>query len=244
MNSKISISKTQASLGSRTPVSLYRELQVGERSSVWQLGWFELYNLIAKDLNGLLGLGIRSLWLRSILGDTGGRMAVGHGVTLRRPAQIRCASRVVIDDYASVDVRGDAGGVLLGESCLIGKFSMLVAKDAQIELDPGVNIGSHCRIATQSGIKIGASTLVAAYAYIGPGNHQLGDTDTPMIEKEMDLRGGVTIGTNCWIGTRATILDGVTIGDGAIVGAHSLVRDDVPAGALVAGTPAKLIKRL
>jgi acetyltransferase-like isoleucine patch superfamily enzyme len=244
MEPKMSISKTQASLGSKTPLALYRELQVGDRTSIWQLGWFELYNLIAKDFPGLLGLGMRSLWLRSLLGAAGGRLAVGHGVTLRRPAQIRCASRVVIDDYSSVDVRGDAGGVSLGESCLIGKFSMLVAKDASIILGPGVNVGSHCRIATQSGIEIGASTLIAAYAYIGPGNHQLGDDDTPMIEKEMELRGGVTIGTNCWIGTRATILDGVTIGDGAIVGAHSLVREDVPAGALVAGTPARLIKRL
>ncbi|MCB0320464.1 MAG: hypothetical protein KDD60_06010 [Bdellovibrionales bacterium] len=58
----------------------------------------------------------------------------------------------------------------------------------------------------------------------------------------MDLKGGVTIGKNVWIGTRATILDGVTIGDGAVIGAHSLVRESVPSGAVVAGTPAKVIR--
>ena len=51
----------------------------------------------------------------------------------------------------------------------------------------------------------------------------------------------VRIGSNSWIGTRATILDGVTIGQNAIVGAHSLVKDDVPDGAVVAGTPAKIL---
>ncbi|MCB0322363.1 MAG: acyltransferase [Bdellovibrionales bacterium] len=58
----------------------------------------------------------------------------------------------------------------------------------------------------------------------------------------MELKGGVRIGKHCWIGTRATILDGVTIGDHAVVGAHSLVREDVPPGAVVAGVPAKIVK--
>jgi acetyltransferase-like isoleucine patch superfamily enzyme len=81
--------------------------------------------------------------------------------------------------------------------------------------------------------------LIAAYAYIGPGNHQLDEEGKPLIAENMVKKGGVTIGDNAWIGTRATILDGVTIGKNAVVGAHSLVREDVPEGAVVAGTPAK-----
>ena len=53
---------------------------------------------------------------------------------------------------------------------------------------------------------------------------------------------GLVIGKNVWIGARVTILDGVKIGDNAIIGAHSFVREDVPANAVVAGVPAKLIK--
>ncbi len=49
----------------------------------------------------------------------------------------------------------------------------------------------------------------------------------------------IKIGRNVWVGAKATILMGVTIGDNAIVGANSVVTRDVPAGATVAGAPAR-----
>ncbi len=50
------------------------------------------------------------------------------------------------------------------------------------------------------------------------------------------------IGENCFIGARSIIMPGVTIGDGCIVGAGSVVTKDVPAGCIVAGNPAKVLK--
>lgn len=50
----------------------------------------------------------------------------------------------------------------------------------------------------------------------------------------------VEIGKQVWVGANAVILPGVKIGDGAIVGAGSVVAQDVPAGAMVAGKPAEL----
>jgi carbonic anhydrase/acetyltransferase-like protein (isoleucine patch superfamily) len=54
----------------------------------------------------------------------------------------------------------------------------------------------------------------------------------------------VRIGRNVWIGFEACVLPGVTIGEGAVVGARSVVAEDVPPYAVVAGNPARVIRRL
>lgn len=52
----------------------------------------------------------------------------------------------------------------------------------------------------------------------------------------------VIVGNDVWIGMKATIMGGVKVGNGAIIAAHSVVTKDVPAYAIVAGVPAKVIK--
>ena len=56
-------------------------------------------------------------------------------------------------------------------------------------------------------------------------------------------KGPVRVHKEAWIGTGAIILSGVTIGEGAVVAAGSVVTRDVPAGAIVAGNPARVIKQ-
>ncbi|SNS14525.1 Hexapeptide repeat of succinyl-transferase [Noviherbaspirillum humi] len=62
-----------------------------------------------------------------------------------------------------------------------------------------------------------------------------------------DLTRGVRlhtrVGRNCFIGARSILLPGVQIGDGAIVGAGSVVTRDVPPGCVVAGNPARILRR-
>lgn len=59
--------------------------------------------------------------------------------------------------------------------------------------------------------------------------------------KETVIYGPITIGKNCFIGCRSTILAGVSIGDNSIIGACSLVNKDIPSNVVAAGVPCKVI---
>ena len=54
----------------------------------------------------------------------------------------------------------------------------------------------------------------------------------------------IHIEANVWIGSNATILPGVTVGEGAIISAGAVVSKDVPANTIVAGVPARVIKKI
>lgn len=90
-----------------------------------------------------------------------------------------------------------------------------------------VHIGDYCMI--------GPNTLITTV------NHPL----TPK-ERRMKMAQGkpVTIGNDVWIGGNCTILPGVTIGNNVVVAAGAVVSRDVPDNSLVAGVPAKIIKKL
>lgn len=73
---------------------------------------------------------------------------------------------------------------------------------------------------------------------------QLISNNHDLYERQVITCKPVHIGKNAWIGAGATILPGVTIGNNAVVGAASVVTKDVPADTIVAGNPAKFIKRI
>lgn len=60
---------------------------------------------------------------------------------------------------------------------------------------------------------------------------------------EMPIKGNTIVGNDVWIGQNTTILPGVKIGDGAIIGANSTVGSNVPPYTIVAGNPAKEIRK-
>lgn len=237
------ISPLQETLGSSaaSPLESYRRMMVG--SSRWSdLLLYELVTMLALPMPGALGYALRRTLLPFLLGRLGQGTLVGRGLTLRHPAKIRIGSHAAIDDFVVLDARGESGGIDVGDHVLIGRGCILVAKDGSLVIGEGTNVGSHCRIATRERLSLGKSVLVAANCYLGATNHHFERSDVPVIAQGVQSAEGLEIGDNVWIGAGVTVLNGVRVGRDAIIGAHSLVNADVPPFAIVAGTPARVLR--
>jgi hypothetical protein len=93
-----------------------------------------------------------------------------------------------------------------------------------------------------SGVARGEETLVSMKATILSSNHIIPEQGK-IIREQPDELLRTKIGRDVWIGANAVILGGVTLGDGAVVAAGAVVTRDVEAGAVVAGVPARLVRR-
>lgn len=108
-----------------------------------------------------------------------------------------------------------------------------------ISLGKNVFINACCKFQDQAGIEIGNNVLIGHSVVIATLNHDFN------IENRMSMFAKkVKIGNDIWIGSNVTILPGITINDGAIIAAGSVVTKDVEKNTIVAGNPAKVIKRI
>jgi acetyltransferase-like isoleucine patch superfamily enzyme len=118
-----------------------------------------------------------------------------------------------------------------------------LAKEAQLNLHDGVGLSSTLiccaiRVEIGEGTQIGGGAMIFDTDFHPRGKDGMWLTDPVAVAKP------VVIGRRCFIGARAIILKGVTIGDGSVVGAGSVVTKPVPAGVIVAGNPATVVKIL
>jgi acetyltransferase-like isoleucine patch superfamily enzyme len=131
-------------------------------------------------------------------------------------------------------------------SCSIGDNSKV---GAFVEIQKGATIGKNCKISSHSFICEGVH--IKDEVFIGHNVSFINDK----LPRSVDEGGAMqtdddwqvvetTVQKGASIGTSVTILCGITIGQNAMVGAGSVVTKDVPANAVVAGNPAKVIRLL
>lgn len=144
-----------------------------------------------------------------------------------------------IDSDVSVDATRSPG-VHLGDKVTLNRYAYVQGGNGGVRLGNRVKVNNYAIINGTGGVDIGEDSL------IGPGvriisyqhRHARGAT---IHSQPVDAR-PIRIGRDVWLGANSIILAGVTIGDGAVVAAGAVVREDVPAFAVVAGVPATIKK--
>jgi acetyltransferase-like isoleucine patch superfamily enzyme len=135
----------------------------------------------------------------------------------------------------------DEGFIELGDWVRIGREAVLEVLDGGY-----IRIGREALIqpcavllAAVEPILIGQGAVVGPFCAFFPYDHQFAP-DRAMLDQPLDSRGPIVIEDGARLGPGVTVLSGVTIGRSAIVKAGSVVTRDVPAGAVVTGTPARI----
>ena len=116
-----------------------------------------------------------------------------------------------------------------------------------ITIGDNVRIGYDCHIGCVHKIVIGHNVLIASKVFISDHSHGGTDIESLMLppnSRRVVSKGPVIIEDNVWIGEGVAILPNVTIGRNSIIGANAVVTKDVPANCVVAGNPAKVIKKI
>ena len=131
-------------------------------------------------------------------------------------------------------------GCEIGDDTRIGTF---------VEVQKNARIGQRCKISSHTFICEGV--VIEDEVFVGHGVTFINDmfpratTDAGSLQSEADWACVTTlVKRGASIGSGVTILGGVTIGERAIIGAGSMVTRDVPAGTIVAGNPARVLRKI
>ena len=151
---------------------------------------------------------------------------------IRVSADVRLGQNVKLSKFINLY------GCSVGDNTKIGAF---------VEIQKNATVGNNCKISSHSFICEGV--IVEDNVFIGHGVMFINDSYPRATKKDGALQTEsdwnlerTVISKGASIGSGATILANVTIGENALIGAGSVVTKDVPANAVVAGSPARLLR--
>lgn len=176
-------------------------------------------------------------------------------VYIHPSSKIKCPSRIsvgknfVVGQDCYIDALSEKG-LICGENVSMGFHTHIELTGTIRFLGNGmiignnVGLGSHGHYGSGAGLlRIGDDTIFGNYVSIHPENHNYADDSKPIRLQGVNSKGGVSIGNNCWIGAKVTILDGTNIGNNCIVAAGAVVKGKFPDDVIIGGVPAKIIKK-
>ncbi|HHQ4513889.1 TPA: acyltransferase [Aeromonas hydrophila] len=120
----------------------------------------------------------------------------------------------------------------------IGLGEIIISKN--VSISQSVHIASCYKVVIEEGVLIGSNVHITDH------NHGFGIEEEKILDpknRKLVVKGMTIIGKKVWIADNVRILSGVSIGDGAVIGANAVVTKSVPPYTVVAGVPAREIKR-
>ena len=230
---------------SSSALERYRRIVLGPVGLPFLLQ-YELVTMMFSGFPGAAGLWLRGKIYPTLMQHVGRGTIFGSNVALRHPTKIAIGSNGVIDDGCVLDARGDSNnGIMIGNDVMLARGIILGCKNGDIRIGDKVGVGAYSvfHAVGPSGISVGNNVVMGIYTYLAGGSqYHIERTDIPISEQGSDLKGGVRIEDNVWLGARVAVLDGVTIGRDAIVGSGAVVTKDIPAFAIAVGVPAQVVR--
>jgi acetyltransferase-like isoleucine patch superfamily enzyme len=160
--------------------------------------------------------------------------------------KLRFRGRLKTDGFAfvcpgvTIEIGKDAT-LRLGRWSWIGHGTKIRAHEGEVRIGAKSVLGQECTISAYQHVSIGRECIVADRVMLIDFDHGVVEVERP-IRLQGIYKRDVRIGHNVWIGYGASFLRGVTVGDNAVVGTYAVVNKDVPANAVVAGVPARLLR--
>jgi acetyltransferase-like isoleucine patch superfamily enzyme len=160
--------------------------------------------------------------------------------------KLRHRRKLVLDGLAFIGPRvaleiGRGGRIELGRWSWLGHGSKLRSHEGVISIGAKTVMGQECTISAYQHVSIGRECVIADRVMLIDFDHGVVDVEIP-IRLQGIYKRNVRVGNNVWIGYGACILRGVTVGDNSVIGTNAVVTRDVPANAVVAGVPARVLR--
>ncbi len=160
--------------------------------------------------------------------------------------KLRWRGRLQMDGLAfvgpgvSFEIGRDAR-IVLGRWSWIGHGCKLRAHQGEVRIGAKTVLGQECTISSFQHVEIGRECILADRVMLIDFDHAVAEVERPVRFQGIYKR-DVRVGHNVWIGYGACVLRGVVVGDNAILGTNAVVTHDVPANAVVAGVPARVVR--
>jgi acetyltransferase-like isoleucine patch superfamily enzyme len=133
------------------------------------------------------------------------------------------------------------GEIRFGRFVWIGDGTKIRCHEGAVEIGEKTVMGQECTISAYQHVRIGEQCVIADRAMFIDFDHGVVEVERPIRQQGIYKR-DVEVGNNVWIGYGACVLRGVSVGDNSVIGTNAVVTKDVPANAVVAGIPARIIR--